>query len=341
MKTDLHSFIEKAPKAELHLHIEGTLEPEMIFRLAKKNGIPLKWQSPESLHQAYRFTDLQSFLNLYYQGVSVLQKEQDYYDMTYAYFAKAKTQNVCHAEIFFDPQSHTDRGIPFENVINGIHRATEEAQKNLGISSQMILCFLRHLSPEQAMVTLEQALPYKKWIIGVGLDSSEMDHPPIKFKKVFDRAREEGFLTFAHAGEEGPPEYIWQALRDLKVSRVDHGVRCLEDTTLIKELLARNMPLTVCPLSNVKLGVFKELSDHNLKKMLNHGLFVTVNSDDPAYFDGYINENYLAVAEALSLNLKSVYQLALNSLEASILETPLRKTYKATLNEVFNQCSNA
>lgn len=308
------------PKAELHLHIEGTLEPELMFEIARRNNIALRFKSVEEVRQAYQFEDLQSFLDIYYEGAKVLINEQDFYDMTWAYLQKAAKQNVRHAEIFFDPQTHTDRGIPFSVFINGIHKALEDAGEKLGITSKLIMCFLRHLSADEAMRTLEMAIPYKKWIIAVGLDSSEKGNPPEKFKAVFDTARAEGFLTVAHAGEEGPPEYIWQALDLLKVRRVDHGVRCSEDEKLMERLVKERIPLTMCPLSNLKLCVVKSLAEHPIKKLLERGLCVTINSDDPAYFGGYVQDNFAATQNALNLTPQEVAQIAKNSFEASFIE---------------------
>lgn len=316
---DVATFIRNIPKAELHIHIEGSLEPELMFELAKRNGVSLPYLSVEQVRRAFEFTGLQSFLDIYYQGTQVLRYEQDFYELAWAYLQRAHAQNVRHTEIFFDPQTHTGRGIEFETVVTGIHRALKKAQDELGTSTRLILCFLRHLSAEAAMETLQQALPFKKWIIGVGLDSMEVGYPPEKFTAVFDKAREEGFVTVAHAGEEGPAEYIWQALEKLKVSRIDHGVRCVEDKRLIEKLRAEQIPLTICPLSNVKLRVFRDITEHNLKHLLELGLCVTVNSDDPAYFDGYITENFLAVQKALDLDCKDIYQLARNSYEAAFL----------------------
>ncbi|MDP9192737.1 MAG: adenosine deaminase [Acidobacteriota bacterium] len=313
----MQDFIAGLPKAELHLHIEGTLEPELMFELARRNGIALPHESVDALRGAYDFRDLQSFLDLYYQGAGVLQTRQDFHDMTAAYFRKAVSQNVRHAEIFFDPQTHTDRGIAFETVISGIHEAQTDAERDLGITSKLILCFLRHLSEDEAMKTLDEALPYREWLVAVGLDSSERGHPPSKFARVFARAREAGLLTVAHAGEEGPPEYIREALDILKVSRIDHGVRCLEDPELVDRLVAEQIPLTVCPLSNIRLRVFDTMREHPLRAMLARGLKVTINSDDPAYFGGYINENYNAAADALGLTREELEQLAKNSFDAS------------------------
>ncbi len=317
--TNINAFIEGLPKVELHLHIEGSLEPEMLFALAQRNKIELPFKSVEEVRKAYDFGNLQDFLDIYYQGMGVLQTEQDFYDLTLAYLEKSAAQNVVHTEIFFDPQGHTERGIKFETVLNGITRALDDGKKKLGISSRLIMCFLRHLSEEDAFKTLEQALLYKDRIIGVGLDSSEVGHPPSKFKRVFDRARAEGFLTVAHAGEEGPPEYIWEALNLLKISRLDHGNRALEDQNLIARLTGEGMALTVCPLSNLKLCVIKDMKKHPLKKMLELGLKATVNSDDPAYFGGYMNDNYKAVTEALSLEKPHLLILVRNSIDASFL----------------------
>ncbi len=320
-------FIQNLPKAELHLHIEGTLEPELMFELARRNNIDLPFSSVAEVREAYKFEDLPSFLNIYYQGSQVLQTEKDFYDLTTAYLKKATSQNVRHAEIFFDPQSHTERGVAFETVYRGIDRALRDGQETMGISSHLILCFLRDRSAAEALATLERALPYKDRIIAVGLDSAERDNPPAKFQAVFDRARAEGFLSVAHAGEEGPPEYIWQAINLLNVSRIDHGVRSLEDAELIDYLAKRQIPLTVCPLSNVELKVFDSMAKHNLKKLLDLNLCVTVNSDDPAYFGGYINENYQAAWQALNLSQQELYQLAKNSFQASFLPPESKHQY--------------
>lgn len=332
---NLEALIHQMPKAELHLHIEGSLEPELMFAIAQRNRIPLRFASVEALREAYNFHNLQSFLDIYYEGAQVLLHERDFYDLTRTYLDKMAQQNVRHVEIFFDPQTHTDRGVAFETVIRGIHRALNDAQSAYGISFRLIMCFLRHLSEEAAMQTLEQALPFKQWIHAVGLDSSELGHPPEKFKTVFDRARNEGLLTVAHAGEEGPPEYIWQALDLLKVSRIDHGVRCLEDPRLVERLRQERMPLTVCPLSNIKLCVFPEMNQHNLKTLLEQGLCVTVNSDDPAYFGGYLTENYLAVQQALNLSVAQLIQLAKNSFEASFLPLDVKQAYIRELDALL------
>ena len=333
----LEGFIERLPKAELHIHIEGSLEPEPMFELARRNGLRLPFKSVDDVRKAYEFVDLQSFLQLYYQGVRVLVKERDFYDLTWAYLKKAHSQNVRHSEVFFDPQAHTGRRIPFETVISGIHHAMLDAKQRLGISSKLVMCFLRDLSEKAAMDTLLQALPFKNWIVAVGLDSSEVGHPPEKFSKVFNKAREEGFLTVAHAGEEGPPEYIWQALDRLKVSRIDHGVRCIEDPSLTERLAADGIPLTVCPLSNVKLRVFESLENHNLKQLLDRGLCVTINSDDPAYFGGYLTENFVAVEKSLRLDRNDIYRLARNSFQAAFLRPDEKQTLLDELDNHFSE----
>jgi adenosine deaminase len=315
----LDEAIRALPKVELHLHIEGSLEPELMFALAERNRVELPYRSVEEVRAAYRFSDLQSFLDIYYAGAQVLLEEQDFYDMTWAYLERCRDDQVRHTEIFFDPQTHTDRGVAFDTVIRGITRALDDAHEQLGISSELILCFLRHLSAEAAMDTLQQALPWKERIIGVGLDSSEKGNPPEKFKAVFDRAREEGFLTVAHAGEEGPPEYIEQALDLLGVERIDHGVRCLENPALVQRLREQRVPLTVCPLSNVKLCVFDTLEQHTLKALLDADLCATINSDDPAYFGGYIGQNFIETARALKLDLSEIETLGRNAVEATFL----------------------
>src|SRR4051812_28122491 len=329
------TFIQGIPKAELHIHIEGSLEPELMFEIAERNGVPLRYASVEEVRRAYNFSNLQSFLDIYYEATQVLLHEQDFYDLTWAYLQKASAQNVRHTEIFFDPQAHTDRGVPFETVVTGIHRALVEAERKLGISTGLILCFLRHLSVEAARETFHNSLPFKEWIIGVGLDSSEVGYPPDIFKAVFDEAREHGFRRVAHAGEEGPPEYIWQALDDLKVSRIDHGVRCVEDPKLVERLRDEQIPLTVCPLSNVKLGIFDAIQDHNLKQMLHLGLCVTTNSDDPAYFGGYIDENFYATQEGLHLSRDDIYRLVKNSFQASFLDAGKKRQLLNELDEYF------
>lgn len=316
----LDSFIADLPKAELHLHIEGTLEPELMFALAARNEVALPYGSVDELRAAYDFGNLQDFLDLYYQGTAVLQTERDFYDLTYAYLEKARADNVLHAEIFFDPQAHTDRGVPFATVIDGLDRACRDAQATLGISSKLIMCFLRHLDQAAARKTLDQALVHKHRIVAVGLDSSEVGHPPSKFRQVFARARDAGFLAVAHAGEEGPAEYVQEALDLLRVRRIDHGNRALDDPALVNRLAAEGMPLTVCPLSNLKLCVVDDMTQHPLKRMLDADLMVTVNSDDPAYFGGYVNANYRAVQQALNLDRDDLVTLARNSFEASFLE---------------------
>jgi len=310
-------FVRDIPKAELHLHIEGTLEPELMFELAERNGVTLPYPDVEAVRAAYVFEDLQSFLDIYYAGCDVLRTEQDFYDLTMAYLHRAAEQGVRHAEIFFDPQTHTERGVPFATVIDGIHRALVDGEVQLGVTSLLIMCFLRHLSADDAMATLEEALDHRDRIVAVGLDSSEVGHPPSKFTEVFARARAEGFLAVAHAGEEGPPDYIHEALDLLEVARIDHGVRCVEDELLVERLVAEQVPLTVCPLSNVRLGVYEKLDDHVLADLLRRGVHVTVSSDDPAYFGGYVAEN-LAAAE-LDLTRDEVVELARLSFRASFL----------------------
>lgn len=313
------AFIAAIPKAELHLHIEGSLEPEMMFALAQRNGIEIPFGSVEEVRKAYAFSNLQDFLDIYYQGMNVLRTEQDFYDLTMAYFQRIHADRAIHAEIFFDPQGHTERGIAFSTAIDGILRAMDDAESQLDISSQLIMCFLRHLSEDDAFKTLEDATPYLNRISGVGLDSSEMGHPPSKFKGVFAKARALGLKTVAHAGEEGPPAYIWEALDLLKIDRMDHGNRSLEDEDLVEKLRNNQMALTVCPLSNLSLCVIDKLEDHPLKKMLDLGLLATMNSDDPAYFGGYLNDNYEATAKALSLDKDDIITLAKNSFRGSFL----------------------
>jgi adenosine deaminase len=315
----VEEFIRGLPKAELHMHVEGSLEPEMRFEMARRNGLSVRHRSVEELRESYRFTDLQSFLDIYYEGASVLRTEGDFHDLTRAYLERARQQNVRHAEIFFDPQSHTNRGVPFETVITGIDRALEEGRRELAVSSGLILCFLRHLDEAAAMETLERALPFKDRLVGVGLDSSELGHPPEKFARVFARARAEGLRVVAHAGEEGPPEYVWQALDLLGAERIDHGVRSIEDPRLVERLGREQIPLTVCPLSNVRLGVFPSMEEHDLKRLLDAGLRVTINSDDPAYFGGYVTENYLEAWRALELGRDDLHVLAANGFRASFL----------------------
>ena len=328
-------WLNALPKVELHLHLEGSLEPELMFELAQRNNIELPFQSVDQVRRAYEFNNLQDFLDIYYQGANVLQVEQDFYDLVWAYLKKCQRQNVLHVEPFFDPQTHTDRGIPFETVIDGISRALRDGEARLGITSRLILCFLRHLSEQAAFDTLEQAEPYLDRIIGVGLDSSEQGHPPEKFSRVFAKARDLGLLTVAHAGEEGPAEYIWTAINDLKVSRVDHGVRSTEDPELIAHLVKTQMPLTVCPLSNTKLRVFDDMSKHNILQMLEKGVCVTVNSDDPAYFGGYMTENFDALAQALNMTQDQATQLVLNSIEASFADVARKQEMRANLALAF------
>ena len=321
----MNRFVAGLPKVELHLHIEGTLEPELLFTLAKRNGVSLPYPDVESLRAAYEFNNLQSFLDLYYQGAAVLQTQQDFFDLTWAYLQHCHAENVVHTEIFFDPQTHTARGIAFATVINGIQAALEQGSRQLGISSRLILSFLRHLSEEDAFATLEQALPYKRWIHGIGLDSSELGNPPEKFARVFARARSEGWRLVAHAGEEGPASYVWDALDLLRVDRIDHGVRASEDRLLMARLAAERTPLTVCPLSNVRLRVFEQMADHNILTLLDQGLCVTVNSDDPAYFGGYVGANYQALVDELQASKEQLRQLALNAVEACWLDEPRKK----------------
>ncbi len=329
---EIIEFIKKIPKAELHLHIEGSLEPELMFGLAKKNKIKIPFESVDEIRNAYNFHNLQSFLDIYYQGSKVLISEQDFFDLTWAYLLKSKENNILHTEIFFDPQTHTNRGIKFDLVINGIHRAILKAEKELGISSKIIMCFLRHLGEQSAFKILDQALKHKDKIVGVGLDSSEIGYPPSKFERVFNKAIEENFLTVAHAGEEGPPKYIWEALDLLKVKRIDHGIRCLEDEKLVQKLRFDQIPLTVCPLSNVKLCIFKKLKDHNLKKLLDNELMVSVNSDDPAYFGGYLNTNLIECYMALNLTKENIKRLVINSFKSSFLSEDEKKKWIARIN---------
>jgi adenosine deaminase len=335
MDAGLRKTVQQMPKAELHIHIEGSLEPELIFALAKRNNITLRYPSVEALRRAYAFTDLQSFLDIYYAGASVLLAEQDFFDMTWAYLQHAHADNVRHTEIFFDPQTHTERGVPFSAVINGIHRALLQAQSQWGMTGALIMCFLRHLSEEGAFATLGQALPYRDKFIGVGLDSSERGHPPEKFERVFARCRELGLHLVAHAGEEGPPAYIESALDVLHVERIDHGVRCLEDATLTQRLAREQIALTVCPLSNIKLRVFDQMRDHNLRELLRAGLVATINSDDPAYFGGYMNDNFVATFEALALDQQDAWQLARNSFNASFLEASTKQKYLDEVDAFF------
>ncbi|ASK28467.1 adenosine deaminase [Neisseria chenwenguii] len=313
-------LIRRLPKTELHVHIEGTFEPELMFEIAQRNGVRIPYADADEVRAAYAFHNLQSFLDIYYAGAAVLLHEQDFYDLTRAYLLRCREDNVVHTEIFFDPQTHTARGVAFETVLNGIVRACREAKENWGIGSKLIMCFLRHLPEESAFETLKTALPFKEQIIGVGLDSSEIGHPPSKFERVFAKARKAGFLTVAHAGEEGPPEYVYEALDLLKVARIDHGVRSEEDDALTARLVAEQMPLTVCPLSNLKLKVVNHLGEHNLRRMLRRGVLVTVNSDDPAYFGGYINQNFIELARELDLDTDEIRTLCKNSFKASFMD---------------------
>ncbi len=331
MMKNIEQLIRDIPKAELHLHIEGTLEPELMFSLAQRNKIALPFKDPEAVRKAYEFSNLQSFLDIYYQGANVLCTERDFYDLTWAYLERIHADKVCHTEIFFDPQTHTDRGIPFEVAITGIYKALQDGEKKFGISFKLITCFLRHLSEDAAFKTLEEALPFREWISGFGLDSGEAGNPPEKFARVFQKVREEGFLTVAHAGEEGPADYIWQALKLFDVKRVDHGVRCVEDEKLVEYLREQQIPLTVCPLSNIKLCVFKNMQDHNLQQLLHKGLCVTINSDDPAYFGGYMVDNFLAAQKGLNLTAQEIIQLARNSITASFASTEQKKRYLAAI----------
>ena len=323
----LLDFIKKSPKAELHLHIEGTLEPEQMFALAKRNNIHIPFKNINEAKKAYNFSNLESFLKIYYEGAKVLVKEQDFFDLTWAYALKCKEDNIVHTEIFFDPQTHTDRGISFDVVISGIYKALQKAQKEFGLSFKIIMCFLRHLDEKEGFKVLDEALAHKDKIYGVGLDSSETDNPPNKYEKLFKKAIKYGFITVAHAGEEGPPEYIWEALNLLNVKRIDHGVQCLKDEKLVEKLSENQIPLTVCPLSNIKLRVFNKLEDHSLKKMLDKKLMVMVNSDDPAYFGGYLNQNLIETQAALNLSKDEVKTLLINSFKSSFLSEEIKKKW--------------
>jgi adenine deaminase len=335
-RSHLLSLLRAAPKAELHIHIEGSLEPELIFELARRNGVTLPYADVQALRAAYAFTNLQSFLDVYYAGASVLITEADFDAMAWAYFQRAARDNVVHCEIFFDPQTHTARGIDIGVVIRGLDRAARRAEAELGLSVRLILCFLRHLSEDDALATLEAALPYRDKFIGVGLDSSEMGHPPEKFERVFERARALGLRLVAHAGEEGPPAYIWSALDKLHVERIDHGVRCLEDAQLVARLARERIPLTVCPLSNVKLCVFDDLGKHNIPALLEAGLRVTVNSDDPAYFGGYLNDNFVQLFESLpQLSARDAYTMLRNSIEGSFVDDEDKDLWIEELDSVF------
>lgn len=335
----LHDFIAGLPKVELHLHIEGSLEPELMFALAQRNGVVIPFASVEDVRKAYQFTNLQSFLDIYYQGMNVLRTEADFYDLTMAYMTRIHDDNVLHTEIFFDPQGHTERGVAFETVLNGIWHGLREAEEKFGITSNLIMCFLRHLSEDSAFATLKQALAHKDKIIGVGLDSSEMGHPPSKFARVFAQAKEEGFILVAHAGEEGPPAYVYEAIDDLHIARIDHGNRSLEDPALTQRLVQMGIGLTVCPLSNLKLCGVKDMRDHPLKKMLDLGLRATVNSDDPSYFGGYMNDNFQAVTEALNLSREDLATLVRNSIDVAFIDD----AHKARLHDALESylCAQA
>jgi len=337
--TNITNYIQNIPKAELHIHIEGSFEPELMFKIAKRNNISLNYNSVEMLRNAYNFKNLQEFLDIYYQGAQVLITEGDFFDLTYAYLQRAHNDNIVHTEIFFDPQTHTDRGIAFETVINGIWNAMEKAHTDFGITSFLILSFLRHLSEEAAFETLETALPWKDRILGIGLDSSELGNPPQKFEKVYQKCKELGFKLVAHAGEEGPAAYISDSLDLLKIDRIDHGNRCLDDKILVRRIMKEKMGLTVCPLSNLKLQVVKKMISHPLKTMLDLGLKATVNSDDPAYFGGYLNDNFFAVQQALNLNQDDIYRLALNSIEVSFLNQETKNFWIKKIKD-YNQNFN-
>ncbi|MBE4193782.1 adenosine deaminase [Vibrio parahaemolyticus] len=336
----MNAFIQGLPKVELHLHIEGSLEPELMFKLAKRNGIDIPYSSPSELREAYQFEDLQSFLDLYYQGANVLRTEQDFYDLTWEYLEHCKADNVIHTEIFFDPQTHTERGINFDTVLNGISRALTDGNEKLDITSQIIACFLRHLSEESAMDTLQSILKHRDKIIGVGLDSSEKGHPPAKFLRVFQKAKEAGLLTVAHAGEEGPAQNITDAIEMLEVSRVDHGVRCVEGEALVESLIETKMPLTVCPLSNIKLCVFDEMGQHNIVELLRKGVAVTINSDDPVYFGGYMTDNFLAVNQAHPMSKEELAKFTLNAIDASFIDNELKAQYRHQVEQYVAQHSS-
>ena len=332
MSDQIINYINKTPKAELHLHIEGSLEPELMFKLSKRNKVEIPFKSVEEIKSAYNFTNLDSFLKIYYEGSKVLINEEDFFDLTWEYILRCKEDNIVHTEIFFDPQSHLVRGISFDKIINGIDKALRKAEKEFNISSKIIMCFLRHLDEDSCFEVLKEACKYKDKIIGVGLDSSEKGNPPTKFKSLFEKAMEEGFLTVAHAGEEGPPEYIWDSINLLKVKRIDHGVQCLRDEKLVNRLKKDQIPLTVCPLSNVKLCVFDKLENHNLKQMLDKGLRAMVNSDDPAYFGGYLNKNLIDTANALNLELNHIKILIENSFKSSFLDEKTKNEWLKKIN---------
>lgn len=333
----MKSFIQQLPKAELHLHIEGTFEPELMFAIAQRNNIKLPYSTVQELAEAYNFSCLQDFLDIYYQGAGVLLFEQDFYDLTYSYLTKCKAQNVLHTEIMFDPQTHTERGVPFESVINGISKATEDAYKNYGITSYLIMSYLRHLDEDSAFKTLEQSIPFKHKIKAVGLDSSEKGNPPSKFSKVFKASVEAGYIPLAHAGEEGNADYVWEAIDILGIKRIDHGNNSLQDQQLVDEIIKRDLALTVCPLSNLSLKVVQNLKKHPLKKMMDMGLKVTVNSDDPAYFGGQVNKNYEAIQEALNLTKEDLYILAKNSFQYSLLEPDSKQVYLTKLDRFYSE----
>ncbi|WKK64746.1 adenosine deaminase [Lutimonas zeaxanthinifaciens] len=333
----MKTFIEGLPKAELHLHIEGTFEPELMFEIARRNNISIPFNSVKEIEEAYQFDCLQDFLDIYYQGAGVLITERDFYDLTYSYLEKCADQNVKHTEIMFDPQTHTERGIAFSTVINGIHKACKDAKNNLGVSSILIMSFLRHLSEEEAFNTLKESLPFKDWITAVGLDSSEKGNPPSKFKNVFEASVKEGYIPLAHAGEEGDADYVWEALDILRIIRIDHGNNSLQDPVLVDEIVKREIALTVCPLSNKALQVVPDLKDHPLKKMMDSGMKVTVNSDDPAYFGGQVNQNFIEIQKALELTKKDLYQLAKNSFEYSLLNRDSKEKYLAELDAYYQQ----
>lgn len=335
MNKSLDQFIDGLPKAELHLHIEGSFEPELMFQIADRNKIKLKYENIDSLKAAYNFNNLQEFLDIYYEGANVLINEEDFYDLTMAYFKKINSENVIHTEIMFDPQTHTDRGINFGTVINGIKSAQDEAKKVYGISSKLIMSFLRHLSEESAFKTLKAAKEFDNLITAVGLDSSELGNPPSKFERVFAKAKSDGYLTVAHAGEEGPAEYVWEAINLLDVNRIDHGNKSLDDDNLVRTLVSNQTPLTVCPLSNIRLRNVDKIENHPIKIMLDKGINATVNSDDPAYFGGYMNDNYKAITKALNLQKEELYQLTLNSFNSSFLEESEKSQLKTKLDEYF------
>jgi adenosine deaminase len=332
----MEEFIENLPKAELHLHIEGTFEPELMFEIARRNQVSIPFDSVEELKKAYDFNCLQDFLDIYYQGAQVLLHERDFYDLTYSYLKKCAEQNVRHSEIMFDPQTHTDRGVSFETVITGIHKACKKAKEEFGISTLLIMSYLRHLSEEAAFKTLEQSLPFKDWIAAVGLDSSERGNPPSKFKRVFEASVAEGYIPLAHAGEEGDADYVWEALDLLKIVRIDHGNNSLQDERLVEEIIKRDLALTVCPLSNLSLKVVDNLKEHPLKKMMNMGLKVTVNSDDPAYFGGQINQNFIEIQEALNLSRQDICDLAVNSFRYSLMDEKQKELH---LEELKSYCT--